>query len=193
MSNKQTGGLQIHLCDVSGCLHSPEILIWVGNNNFISFHSVNCDPQDTFSAKITKWEWQETPHFVLSDRLPPDAPNRSRPTSGKDQAACQPDTAETVTWERETLCDLMIQPEVKAERTERPNALTFERTAQSNWMRANVSYKGISLGNTSQARGAVKRQRWVGMGRWTQGGSEPGRSAVCVIAAVRVRCHERAE
>ena len=47
--------------------------------------------------------------------MSPDALNRSWQTLGKDQAARQPDTAETVTWEgRHT--DVMIQPELQAEK-----------------------------------------------------------------------------
>lgn len=53
---------KINLYDDSGCLHSPEILIfWVWNNNIL-FYSVNYKPRDMFAWKLQNETNKKPPH-----------------------------------------------------------------------------------------------------------------------------------
>lgn len=156
----------MNLCDDSGCLHSPEILIyWVWNNNIL-FYSVNCYPRDMFAWKLLNESNEKPPfcvcavfHFMYALMFVSRC-TKQKLTNLRERPGSLPAWhSRNSNLGRETHCDLMIQPEVKAEkeRRERQSALTFKSTPQSNWIPASVSW--TVLVNIAQSPRAVKQQR----------------------------------
>lgn len=97
----------LHLCSVVRCTHLS-VCVW--NNNLSLFYSLNC-----FSLEMPFQKY-----FLLnlvcnfSFCLPLESLTTSGPISGRKQAGCQPDRTNS-NLGRETRCDLMIHPEIKAE------------------------------------------------------------------------------
>lgn len=131
--------------------YSKSFIFLVWNNDFILFYSVNHYSQDMFSWKLlneTKKKdlcIQNPVHFFFTLCvlwcLSPDALNRSWQTLGKDQATCQPDTAETVTWEgRHTVIWWFSQKQRQRNRGQKGRALTFSSTPQLQWVQASMSW-----------------------------------------------------